>query len=76
MEDLPSERQWREWMHRIKAMLFASTSPVGREDLVRDVVQGALVDLLVEDLTADLERRPIETQWARSRILGHKSNPR
>ena len=57
MEDLPSELQWREWMRRIKAVLFASTSPVAREDLARDVVQGASVDLLVEDLTADLKGR-------------------
>ena len=76
MEDLPSELQWREWMRRIKAVLFASASPVAREDLARDVLQGALVDLQVEDLTADLERRSIEVQWARSCILGHKSNPR
>ena len=57
MEDLPSELRWREWMRRIKAVLFASASPVAREDLARDVVQGASVDLLVEDLTADLQGR-------------------
>ena len=46
-------------MCRIKAVLFASASPVAREDLVREVVQGASGDLLVEDLTADLEGRSI-----------------
>ena len=41
-------------------MLFASASPVPREDLARVVGQGASVDLLVEDLAADLEGRAFE----------------
>ncbi len=53
--DLPPELRWREWMRRIEAVLFASASPVPREDLARVVGQGASVDLLIEDLTADLE---------------------
>ena len=32
MEDLPSELRWCEWMRRIEAVLFASTSSVARED--------------------------------------------
>ncbi len=58
--DLPPELRWREWMRRIEAVLFASASPVPREDLARVVGQGALVDLLVEDLAADLEGRAFE----------------
>ena len=58
--DLPAELRWREWMRRIEAVLFASASPVPREDLARVVGQGASVDLLVEDLSVDLEGRSVE----------------
>jgi segregation and condensation protein B len=47
-------------MRRIEAVLFASASPVPRDDLARVVGQGASVDLLVEDLAADLEGRAFE----------------
>ena len=60
LPDLPPELRWREWMRRIEAVLFASSSPVPREDLARVVGQGASVDLLVEDLAADLEGRAFE----------------
>nr|WP_169618331.1 SMC-Scp complex subunit ScpB [Ruegeria sp. PR1b] len=60
LPDLPPELRWREWMRRIEAVLSASASPVPREDLARVVGQGASVDLLVEDLAADLEGRAFE----------------
>ena len=60
LTNLPRELRWREWMRRIEAVLFASASPVAREDLARVVGQGASVDLLVEDLAADLEGRAFE----------------
>jgi segregation and condensation protein B len=60
LRDLPPELRWREWMRRIEAVLFASASPVPRDDLARVVGQGASVDLLVEDLAADLEGRAFE----------------
>lgn len=60
LTDLPPELRWREWMRRIEAVLFASASPVPRGDLARVVGQGASVDLLVEDLAADLEGRAFE----------------
>ncbi|MBU0644666.1 MAG: SMC-Scp complex subunit ScpB [Alphaproteobacteria bacterium] len=60
LADLPPELRWREWMRRIEAVLFASASPVPREDLARVVGQGVSVDLLVEDLTVDLEGRAFE----------------
>lgn len=60
LPDLPPALRWREWMRRIEAVLFASASPVPREDLARVVGQGASVDLLVEDLAADLEGRAFE----------------
>jgi len=60
LADLAPELRWREWMRRIEAVLFASASPVSREDLARVVGQGTSVDLLVEDLAADLEGRSFE----------------
>ena len=60
LADLPPKLRWREWMRRIEAVLFASAAPVPREDLARVVGQGASVDLLVEDLVADLEGRSFE----------------
>ena len=60
LPDLPPELRWREWMHRIEAVLFASATPVPREDLARVVGQVASVDLLVADLAADLEGRAFE----------------
>lgn len=60
LADLAPELRWRIWMRRIEAVLFASASPVPREGLARVVGQGASVDLLVEDLAADLEGRAFE----------------
>jgi segregation and condensation protein B len=60
LEDLPRELRWREWMARIEAVLFASASPVGREDLARVVGQGASVEMLIDDIQAELIGRPYE----------------
>lgn len=60
LDDLPQELRWRTWMRRIEAVLFASAAPVPREDLARVVGQEASVDLLIEDLAADLADRPYE----------------
>lgn len=60
LADLPPEMRRREWMRRIEAVLFASASPVSRDDLARVVGQGASVDLLIEDLASDLASRPYE----------------
>lgn len=60
LEDLPPDLRWREWMRRIEAVLFASASPVPREDLARVVGQGVSVDLLIDDLAADLNGRSFE----------------
>ena len=60
LEDLPAELRWREWIRRIEAVLFASASPVPREDLARVVGKGVSVDLLIDDLMADLEGRSFE----------------
>jgi segregation and condensation protein B len=60
LDDLPQELRWREWMGRIEAVLFASAAPVGREDLARVVGQGASVEMLIEDIQAELTGRPYE----------------
>ena len=60
LADLPPDLRWREWLRRIEAVLFASASPVPQEALARVVGQGASVNLLVEDLAADLEGRAFE----------------
>ena len=60
LDDLPQELRWREWMGRIEAVLFASASSIGREDLARVVGQGASVEMLINDIQAELTGRPYE----------------
>ena len=57
---LPPEQRWRAWLRRLEAVLFASATPVPRDDLARVVGQGVSVDLLIRDLAADLADRPYE----------------
>ena len=64
LADLPPDLRWREWLRRIEAVLFASATPVARDDLSRVVGQGASVDLLLEDLAVDLKGRPYEVARA------------
>ncbi|MEM6663879.1 MAG: SMC-Scp complex subunit ScpB [Pseudomonadota bacterium] len=60
LDDLPQELRWREWMGRIESVLFASASPIGREDLARVVGQGVSVEMLIDDIRAELTGRPYE----------------
>ena len=60
LADLPADLRWREWMCRIEAVMFASASPVAREDLARVVGTGVSVDLLLDDLAVDMVGRPYE----------------
>ena len=60
LEDLPPDLRWREWMGRIEAVIFANATPVPRVDLARVVGQGVSVDLLVEDIQAELLSSPYE----------------
>ena len=64
LADLPPDLRWREWLRRIEAVLFASATPVARDDLSRVVGKAASVDLLLEDLAVDLEGRPYEVAHA------------
>lgn len=74
LQDLPPEMRWREWMGRIEAVLFASSKPVPREALQQVVGQGASVDLLIEDLQAELAGRSFEiTNVADTWILRTKT---
>ena len=58
--DLLPEARWRRWMGQVEAVLFASASPVPREDLARVVGQSVSVDLVIEDIQAELVGRPYE----------------
>ena len=58
--DLPPELRWREWMLRVEAVIFAAAEPVGRETLARVVGEDCSIDLLIDDLRAELRDRPYE----------------
>ncbi|MFN3844647.1 MAG: SMC-Scp complex subunit ScpB [Paracoccaceae bacterium] len=60
LADLPADLRWHEWLRRIEAVLFASATPVERDDLARVVGQGVSVDMLISDLAADLHGRPYD----------------
>jgi len=60
LDDLPADLRWREWMGRIEAVLFASASPVPRDELERLVGISASLDLLIEDIRAEIKPRPYE----------------
>lgn len=60
LDDLPADLRWREWMGRIEATIFASGSPVMRDDLQKLVGQKASIDLLIDDIQAELKSRPYE----------------
>ena len=60
LDDLPPELRRREWMGRIEAALFASASPVSREDLALLVGKGVPVESLIEDIEVELKSRPYE----------------
>lgn len=60
LADLPPGLRWREWMARVEAVLFASSEPVSREVLARVVGRDCALDLLIEDIAAELAGRPYE----------------
>lgn len=60
LDRLPPELRWREWMGRIEAVLFASPKPVPREVLAKLVGRGTQIDLLIDDIRAELANRPYE----------------
>jgi segregation and condensation protein B len=60
LAELPAEARWREWMNRIEAVLFAAPQPVERAALARIVGRDASIDLLIEDIMADLRGKPYD----------------
>ncbi|WP_338532241.1 SMC-Scp complex subunit ScpB [Nitratireductor thuwali] len=57
---LPLEARWREWMHRVEATIFAASEPVSRETLARIVGKSCSIDLLIDDIRAELAGRPYD----------------
>lgn len=60
LADLPPELRWREWMGRVEAVIFASPAPVTRDVLARVVGRDCSIDLLIDDIRAELRGRPYE----------------
>ncbi|QIB36465.1 SMC-Scp complex subunit ScpB [Ancylobacter pratisalsi] len=60
LAELPPELRWREWMGRVEAVIFASPEPVGRERLACVVGRECNLDLLLDDIRAELVGRPYE----------------
>lgn len=60
LEHLPPELRWREWMGRVEAVIFASAEPVTRETLARVVGRHCNIELIIDDVRAELAGRPYE----------------
>lgn len=60
LEHLPPELRWREWMGRIEAVIFAASTPVTRETLARVVGKSCNIELIIDDIRAELACRPYE----------------
>ncbi|TGQ04880.1 MULTISPECIES: SMC-Scp complex subunit ScpB [unclassified Mesorhizobium] len=60
LEHLPPELRWREWMGRVEAVIFAASEPVPREVLTRVVGKNCNLDLVIDDIRAELAGRPYE----------------
>ncbi|MEO4001720.1 SMC-Scp complex subunit ScpB [Mesorhizobium sp. CAU 1732] len=60
LAELPPEIRWREWMNRIEAVLFAAPQAVERLALARIVGRQASIDLLIDDIRAELKGKPYD----------------
>lgn len=60
LADLPPPLRWRAWMARVEAVLFAASGPVGRAALARVVGRDCVLDLLIDDIRAELTDRPYD----------------
>ncbi len=60
LEDLPPELRWRKWMARVEAVLFVAKEPVPGPVLAAIVGADANLDLLINDIQAELRPRPYE----------------
>ena len=60
LDHLPLELRWREWMGRVEAVIFAASEPVTREVLARVVGRSCNLELVIDDIRAELAGRPYE----------------
>ncbi|QPC88818.1 segregation and condensation protein B (plasmid) [Mesorhizobium sp. NBSH29] len=60
LEHLPPELRWREWMGRVEAVIFAASAPATRETLARVVGKTCNIELIIDDIRAELAGRPYE----------------
>jgi segregation and condensation protein B len=60
LDHLPPEVRWREWMNRVEATIFAASEPVTRNVLARVVGRECNLDLLIDDIRAELAGRPYD----------------
>ncbi|HEV2897171.1 MAG TPA: SMC-Scp complex subunit ScpB [Pseudaminobacter sp.] len=60
LEHLPPDLRWREWMGRVEAVIFAANTPVTRETLARVVGKTCNIELIIDDIRAELTGRPYE----------------
>jgi segregation and condensation protein B len=58
--DLPAPLRWREFMMRVEAVIFAASQPVSRDTLAALVGSDCNLDLLIDDIRAELASRPYE----------------
>lgn len=60
LDHLPPDARWREWMNRVEATIFAASEPVTREMLAKIVGKSCNLDLLIDDIRAELAGRPYD----------------
>ena len=60
LDELPQDLQWREYMGRVEAVLFAAPEPVTREVLARVVGENVAIEALIDDIREELRARPYE----------------
>ncbi|MGF6862069.1 segregation and condensation protein B [Rhodobacteraceae bacterium MBR-64] len=60
LADLPADLRWREWMNRVEAVIFAAAEPVPRAVLAPLVGVGCNLDLIIDDIRAELQARPYD----------------
>ncbi|RUY33504.1 SMC-Scp complex subunit ScpB [Mesorhizobium sp. M7A.F.Ca.US.001.04.1.1] len=60
LEHLPAELRWREWMGRVEAVIFSASEPVTRSVLARVVGKNCNIELIIDDIRAELAGRPYE----------------
>lgn len=60
LDHLPPELRWREWMGRVEAVIFSASEPVTRSVLARVVGRNCNLELIIDDIRAELAGRPYE----------------